>query len=175
MPASRSLYSADRTMKRCAECREYLPISEFAIRKAGGHYSYCWNCNARLSSARYYADHERLKARQREYHKRTGGAKSRRQNLSLYKMTPNEFEAMLTAQNGVCAVCFRPEMAKRRKNLAVDHNHHTGKVRGLLCDRCNLSLGLLRDDRTVLESAINYLAMRDDDFDIVKMAKVLSA
>ena len=63
----------------------------------------------------------------------------------------------------MCAVCRNPETTLgnngRIKNLAVDHDHITGRVRGLLCNNCNRALGLLRDDREVLQRAIDYLAV----------------
>ena len=62
---------------------------------------------------------------------------------------------MNEAQNGVCAICGEVNVAGRR--LAVDHNHETGQVRGLLCCSCNRGIGFLRDHTDILESAVNYL------------------
>lgn len=59
------------------------------------------------------------------------------------------------AQGGVCAVCGQTEPLERR--LALDHCHETNRVRGLLCTRCNLALGLLDDDVQKMKSAITYL------------------
>jgi hypothetical protein len=67
---------------------------------------------------------------------------------------------MLEVQNGVCAICKLPESRKSRSGLytlSVDHDHKTGKVRGLLCHRCNNCLGTLKDDTHILQSAIDYL------------------
>ncbi len=71
------------------------------------------------------------------------------------------YAAMLRAQGGVCAVCRQPERAKRNrkaKALAVDHDHDTGAVRGLLCSRCNIAIGLLDDSQARLIDAARYLA-----------------
>ncbi len=58
--------------------------------------------------------------------------------LVRYGITVGEYEAMLYAQNGLCAVCKNPPKSMR---LAVDHNHITGRIRGLLCMRCNTGIG----------------------------------
>lgn len=66
-----------------------------------------------------------------------------------------DYQTMLAKQGGVCAVCLKPEKTKRR--LAVDHDHNTGKIRGLLCRDCNTSLGKLGDSPEILRRAAAYL------------------
>ena len=63
---------------------------------------------------------------------------------------------MLAAQGGCCAICGTSDTGKR-KAFAVDHNHDTGKIRGLLCSNCNTGIGNLRDNVELLERAIDYL------------------
>jgi hypothetical protein len=75
-------------------------------------------------------------------------------------MTIEEFEAMSLAQRGACAACLRPETQKKSGKLrwlAVDHDHATGDVRGLLCSRCNTSLGYAQDDPVTLRALADYL------------------
>lgn len=72
----------------------------------------------------------------------------------VFGLTPEDYQEMLAQQNNVCAICGRRD---RNKSLAVDHNHTTGKVRGLLCGRCNTGLGQFQDDIRLLASAIVYL------------------
>lgn len=74
-----------------------------------------------------------------------------------YGITSSEYDEMLEAQNGVCAICGQDEQVKTR-GLSVDHCHTTGKVRGLLCSYCNMGLGLFKDDTEVLINAVKYLA-----------------
>jgi len=62
---------------------------------------------------------------------------------------------LLKLQEGRCAICGEPDGLRGR--LVLDHDHETGKLRGLLCDRCNRALGMLRDSTYVLAQAINYL------------------
>ncbi|MBE3042995.1 endonuclease VII domain-containing protein [Candidatus Bathyarchaeota archaeon] len=61
---------------------------------------------------------------------------------------------MSDAQNHVCVICGGTNGKKR---LAVDHDHRTGVIRGLLCNRCNQALGLMRDSYELLTNAIKYL------------------
>jgi hypothetical protein len=69
----------------------------------------------------------------------------------LYGLSLDDYASMVQRQGGVCAICGNPP---RVRNLSVDHNHNTGTIRGLLCDKCNLGLGLLGDH---LLQAQNYL------------------
>jgi hypothetical protein len=75
-----------------------------------------------------------------------------------YGITFDQYMQMLEDQNGVCRLCKGTNPSGRR--LAVDHNHETGEVRGLLCSNCNTALGLLKDNPVLLEAAIAYLRGR---------------
>lgn len=91
-----------------------------------------------------------------------GRSRTREYDLELHMMKTygldlKDYEKMLKAQNYKCAICGSPPPNNRKTRLAIDHCHTSGKVRGLLCDRCNRSIGLLKDDVSVLESAIKYL------------------
>jgi len=70
-----------------------------------------------------------------------------------YGITLTEYNSILEKQNGVCAICHKLNY----RNLSVDHNHITGKIRGLLCDACNVSLGLLGEDIGSIERILVYL------------------
>lgn len=73
-----------------------------------------------------------------------------------YGISADDYWSMLAKQNGCCLICYhKPSTGARR--LAVDHCHTTGKVRGLLCSRCNTALGLFRDNPMMLEAAKRYL------------------
>ena len=71
-----------------------------------------------------------------------------------YGVTRKDYDTMLVAQAGVCAICGKAENGKR---LAIDHCHKTGEVRGLLCALCNTAIGKLNDDPELLERAAMYL------------------
>lgn len=77
-----------------------------------------------------------------------------------YGMRHADFQRMLAEQDGVCAICGQPETSRERgqlRRLAVDHCHETGVVRGLLCHRCNHTLGRMNDDPALLRRAADYL------------------
>ncbi len=71
-----------------------------------------------------------------------------------YGITPERYDAMLERQGGLCAICEQPP---QKTLLHVDHDHDTGRVRGLLCFSCNVALGYLKHDLDRLASAMTYL------------------
>lgn len=84
-----------------------------------------------------------------------------------YGITLEEYKELLIAQSGLCAICEtpgidKPEHGARKQGLTqrlhVDHDHVTGKVRGLLCGPCNRAIGLLRDDEKIIYAAADYVA-----------------
>lgn len=80
-------------------------------------------------------------------------------DYSNYYLTKEEYDDILITQDYCCAICGDVDS---NKNLAVDHDHRTGKIRGLLCQLCNGGLGMFRDDSVLLEKAIVYLNNRYD-------------
>lgn len=78
-----------------------------------------------------------------------------KRDLRRYGVSPRDFRAMQRAQADACAICLEPARGVRR--LSIDHDHLTGKVRGLLCRRCNSGLGHFLDDPLRLELAAAYL------------------
>jgi len=79
----------------------------------------------------------------------------------LYGITLLEYETKLFSQDNRCAVCRQPETAVRNgrvQRLAVDHCHESGEVRGLLCMRCNLTIGQIGDHWLILDNAMEYLS-----------------
>lgn len=116
-----------------------------------------------MSDSTYYqrnAEVIRAKARARyQRYKATGFA--REQDLrAKFGISLAEYDDMFAAQKGRCAICGKPETAKRNgvvKRLAVDHDHNTGQIRGLLCGRCNPMIGYAQDDPEVLTLGAMYL------------------
>lgn len=76
----------------------------------------------------------------------------------LYGITDEDFDAMLAAQDGRCAICRTDEPGGGHNRFHVDHCHETDVVRGLLCNNCNRGLGMFKDSRAHLASATAYLA-----------------
>jgi len=86
---------------------------------------------------------------------------NRATTLRKYGLTASEYDDMMAEQGDLCAICGNPETCLGNngevKMLAVDHNHDTGEVRGLLCNNCNRAIGLLGDDPQLLLKAVAYL------------------
>jgi hypothetical protein len=78
----------------------------------------------------------------------------------LYGMTLGEFDALVEKQNGACEICGKipsPDNQYAYSRLNVDHDHKTGKVRGLLCANCNRAIGMFGDNPATLNRAADYL------------------
>lgn len=105
---------------------------------------------------------EVLIARSREWYaanKPRAAAQARTQKLKSYGLDEAQYQAMLTEQGGKCAICgSRHGLASRSYPLYVDHCHTTGKVRGLLCQRCNAGLGMFQDQLELINKAALYLS-----------------
>lgn len=114
---------------------------------------------------------EKINARQREYRKANGDRlranerKWRSRNVEKiaayyreqkYGISQAEWNALLEKQNYGCAICGRTTETGRR-NLSVDHDHVTGRVRGILCQNCNAGIGHFRDDVDLVRTAVQYL------------------
>ena len=71
-----------------------------------------------------------------------------------FRLEPDQHAALLAGQDGICAICRGPGGAR---GLAVDHEHSTGRIRGLLCGACNSAIGLLKEEPEFFRRAILYL------------------
>ena len=97
-----------------------------------------------------------LKARWYRENKEKSAESARRSSMMrLYGITPEERDQLLVSQGNKCAVCGSDEPCG--KGWHVDHCHSSGKVRGVLCNHCNLMLGYARDNSATLQAAIQYL------------------
>lgn len=74
----------------------------------------------------------------------------------LYGITPEQYDEIFRRQAGSCAIC-RQKQEDLNVRLGVDHDHKTGRIRGLLCGRCDLSIGKFEDNVELLEAAMVYL------------------
>jgi hypothetical protein len=125
--------AALRTGKKiCARCNNDLAIDSFHRRRdrIDGRESCCKTC--RVESV------------------------TRRKLKYLYGLYPEDVKALIADQGGLCAICQRV-LSVNSKQVHVDHDHATNRVRGILCHRCNLALGLLDDDANVVKAALEYL------------------
>lgn len=137
-------------MKICTNCRIEKPLDNFGFQKKGKKWlkSWCKQCHADFGKI----------YRQRAERKLIDYERTRIVNINKYGISVEEREKMLIAQNGSCKICNKSEK-EFAKNLAIDHCHITGRVRGLLCVNCNSGLGKFMDDINLLNEAIKYLSI----------------
>ena len=116
--------------KKCSLCKETKPASAFYLSNTNkdGLHGWCKECSDKKT-------------------KENG-----RKRLGL---TPEEYESLFNRQGRVCAICGAAVSGK--KDFHLDHDHVTGKIRGILCRHCNSILGMAKDDIVILQKAITYL------------------
>lgn len=148
--------------KVCSRCRESKPLDEFYKHPKGSHgrQSICKVCQNKASTEWAQNNAERTREIHHQYLERLGpegrAERNRRANYkAAYGITIEEYDRLLTEQGDACAICREPCPSGRR--LAVDHDHETGAVRGLLCGPCNIAIGLMRDSLELLDAAMGYL------------------
>ena len=162
--------------KICIRCNKEKPLSAFNYhnRAKGQHRNLCVECQAAWAKnynaspegqktskeyvARNKARYDELKEFYKNDPKRKAARKvyHRKRQLAEYGLTLKDYERMLKSQDGKCAICGTTDTGKK-DYFRIDHCHKTGKVRGLLCHSCNVSLGLFKDSRELLQKAYNYL------------------
>lgn len=147
-------------IRECRECREAFTYEA----GKGRHRVLCDECvQAHVKARRVRYNHRQAMARtdEPEFQVRLDAYRFR-SNIRQYGITPEDFDAMLAAQNGRCAICGEPPDPDGKgaySRLHIDHDHQTGVVRGLLCGRCNQGLGYFKDDPARLSAAIDYLSL----------------
>ena len=160
-------------MKRCKVCGELKPIDDFyaAAGTRDGHRLECKKCNLAARAAKYRDNPrpaierawwqrdnpERVPSEHGRVTPSSGKKKvsDRKSHLKRkYGLTLEAFDELLASQGGGCAICGRPDADN------VDHDHETGRVRGILCFPCNVAIGLLDDDEERALAAVAYISPR---------------
>jgi hypothetical protein len=166
--------------KRCSKCGEEKPLECFGPRKKtkDGKNWHCKKCHAaqsrdwksknrdhcrakRLNTYALNIEHRR--AYSRKWSREHPEAQRRIWRKTRHGITIEQYNQMVVGQNGLCAICLQSETATdnwsgRPRTLSIDHDHSSNQIRGLLCTKCNRSLGLMRDDPCVLEALLAYLS-----------------
>ena len=126
---------------------------------------HCSKCGVLKSADAFYGD-RRYKSGKASYCKechsdyyRNRCPEKRRLEIvkSKYGLTPEEYYGLKAAANSICQICGTPEGDTKSTRLVIDHCHETGKVRGMICDKCNRALGLVGDSIQTLQNLIAYL------------------
>jgi hypothetical protein len=152
--------------KVCPRCEQLLPAAAFTPNRTAksGLNSWCRECERVRRRAQYASDPARWKFEADRW-RRANPEKDRigRRNGRLrrqYGITPEQYDQMLAAQDGKCAICGTTDPGPVRVGqpaFRVDHCHKSGAIRGLLCHNCNSGMGLLGDSTERLEAAAAYL------------------
>lgn len=135
------------TDKLCTRCKVTKPLEDFGLRK-GKPYSWCKECN---------------REHVRKWNKENPDkALELRQNSKFKKLgvTAEDYWRMHSEQGGTCGACGSSDPSsfiKKRTRFDIDHDHKTGAVRGLLCQACNLVVGLMKDDPANVLKVARYL------------------
>lgn len=140
---------SDLLSKECARCKRPFskPVS-CSLKTWDFQRKFCsWKCN-QLTQGEFKISNPAL--RQRNYRLKR-----------LFKIDLQEYNRLFQIQGGMCRLCG-VHQSKLKVSLAVDHNHATGKIRGLLCMTCNRALGLFKDNLELLEKAKQYILVSSE-------------
>lgn len=139
------LHQPQNGTKRCSKCGKEKVLRDFVPRPhtKAGYYPHCRHCASAQALVRY---------------RRTRTIVSEKNRMKKYGLGAQDIAAMLSAQRWECPIC-RAELTGQ--SACVDHDHNTGRIRGLLCRRCNIAIGLLDDRVGACEAAIRYLGGAD--------------
>ncbi len=157
--------------KQCITCKNTKDISEFHKERGGadGYRNTCIICRNQYQkeyrsthpgqrteyNRQWWLKHKHDLLPNKRIRAKAYYAASRDTYLKrIYNISEDFYNNLLQQQNYVCAIC---KQKCNHKALAVDHNHRTGHVRGLLCHKCNVGLGHFEDNKEFLLSAIDYL------------------
>ena len=162
-------------MSRDTEARkkyleEYLKRPEVIARRKEIYKKYKKSPKGVESTKRYEKSPKRVESAER-YKKSHKGVQNRRRGAlsSKYRITEQRYFEILEKQIGLCAICGSDSPRRKgSKNFAIDHNHTTMEVRGLLCHPCNVMIGLAKDNIEVLEMAIKYLKHHKETIYVVE-------
>jgi Recombination endonuclease VII len=158
-------------MKICSRCKNYKELTEFSKHRGhnDGLNSWCKKCRSEFRKKPENRNKDRIlgilwrKKNPEKAKEQSRKARERHPDKSrkfflkdLYGMTIEQYNLLFEKQQGKCAICERHQ-SELTKRLHVDHNHNTGKTRGLLCHYCNTALGSFKEDITLLNKAIEYL------------------
>lgn len=154
MRRKRSLvyFSIKDGKKKCNKCLNVFELHEFhkrQVKKGCGYNSICISCeNIQAEIIRKSFPDKNKLAQRKNILKR------------VYGLTLEDFDEILKSQDYKCAICEMPQILTFHKTLSVDHNHNSGKVRGLLCSNCNFGLGAFKEEQSLFQKAMNYLKER---------------
>lgn len=99
---------------------------------------------------------ERQKAKVKEW-QAANPTKRKAQRIKKYSLSFEEYESILSAHEGKCAICGYTDRSNKKFFPMIDHDHDSLKVRGILCSNCNMAIGKMKDNPALLRKAAEYL------------------
>lgn len=154
--------------KICCKCKHNKPLEDFARDKNNrdGRTYDCKKCRSIIykkwmldNPKKHKETQDRYAPYRKEYYQQPEQKLKYRKRFieRKYGISYEEYEKMVDLQRNVCYVCNRPEPDKRNAHLAIDHCHKTGKIRKLLCSRCNKIVGGLEENEDLAEKIKQYI------------------
>ncbi len=134
--------------RRCTRCKELKPVTEFTWEKRQRYLNNCKKCMSEKTLIWRGNNRHRIKEHDRKIHIKT-----------KYKISMETFDILCAVQGNRCGICRRdlPIAEKKWREVCVDHDHLTGKIRGILCRNCNTGVGHLQDNPDLLQAASLYV------------------
>lgn len=161
MPGQPDRLSEETSKKTCKLCGNEKELKEFYLKSHEGsnRYNKCKSCYTAYIR-QYRKEHkEAYNATQKKHWNKFRDRNTIRHKERKYGLERGEFQKLIESQNNQCAICGEGLIG----NGHLDHDHETGRVRGILCKQCNTGLGNFRDNQELLQNASKYLRMRQSD------------
>lgn len=159
-------------MKTCSKCLKNLEIDNFYkdSKNSSGYRSDCKACT-KLYKKNYFSKTKEKQLDKLKKWKKDNPDKVKSGNLrNFYGITLEKYQEMATSQHNCCAICGKHESNNIKdgrnnkiRSLSVDHNHSTGRIRGLLCYHCNIAVGMLKDSITNAMKLVEYLSKNEKE------------
>lgn len=160
--------AAEISTKTCTKCKLERPIGLFGKRPEyrDGYRTQCNPCRSKMTSDYQQVEDVRVKRREAYRSARAALVSDPTKDASLrwskiktkYGLSRDEYETMLSSQDGACGICRTREPGGRYGVFVVDHCHTGGDVRGLLCNKCNTAIGMLGDTVESAQRVVDYLS-----------------
>lgn len=166
--------------KKCSKCGKEKSINQFGFSRPNVHRVNCKKCQNEYGKEyrkknpdfvkkvaenhkEYLKEYRQVKKKERneylkEWYRKNPEKKRAQKYRNRYGIDIEDYEKILKEQNGVCAICGGTDLGRKSaKYFVIDHCHETNKIRGLLCHKCNMILGLCNDNPDILLNSVIYL------------------
>lgn len=145
----------NKETKVCTKCKCAKKLTSFYTDKKRIR-SICKSCDKKALSIWRINNRDKLRAHCRNWYKKNKCVRREYSIKTRFGITTKQYENMLHDQGYKCGICGKNQ-SLFKKRFSIDHNHETGKIRGLLCPQCNVALGLFKDNQEILISAAKYV------------------